>query len=514
MVVTAKPEWIAPSLRRQEGRDPLGLQTTTQDRLMPFLLPDVLELSRRARYVSFYAFLLHEFEKQRRQATRDQLSHFIKTREYDFGLAVLRCARECDASPVGANKLRPAVQAEPAAFQRDESVESTNGGYGLYYRTPMMAFDLVIPSGTALGEDAVTSIDVLSRRDEAEELAEQFESAIGDTVYFDRYFTTTDPIPAEVIDEYAEVACLCRLDTFPDERQQIADAILTAARPEDVDAVQQRRRSIAYYLTLVAHEPEVVKDESVFRQTLWAPPPARSQAHQEIADQWAALVAKDLAQDALCSLWTDFNRAALDAGGLDGLGADDLAAIYRQLCHSDPVLDPTSSFATGASVVERPDQLEELRRWTVELDSATSGAVTLFALLDFVEQRSSAAWRSAATIASVWQPSVLMIADEFSTFLERDPTMQDTLGWLLRKYVISAHERIAYSKLPEFTFRFRAEPTGLRFYDLDSSRFRLAAIRHAPLASLTQDLGYWVWNADETAELTADGETLVGEVLE
>jgi hypothetical protein len=35
------PAWIAASLEVNEGRDPLGLQTTTQDRLMPLLLPGV-----------------------------------------------------------------------------------------------------------------------------------------------------------------------------------------------------------------------------------------------------------------------------------------------------------------------------------------------------------------------------------------------------------------------------------------------------------------------------------------
>ena len=40
-----QPRWIAASLNVKEGRDPLGLQTTTQDRLMPRLLPGILELS-------------------------------------------------------------------------------------------------------------------------------------------------------------------------------------------------------------------------------------------------------------------------------------------------------------------------------------------------------------------------------------------------------------------------------------------------------------------------------------
>lgn len=55
MTEVPAPAWIAASLKMMnEGRDPLGLQTTTQDRLMPLLLPRILELFRRARYFSFH----------------------------------------------------------------------------------------------------------------------------------------------------------------------------------------------------------------------------------------------------------------------------------------------------------------------------------------------------------------------------------------------------------------------------------------------------------------------------
>jgi hypothetical protein len=41
-------EWVTPSLTMKRGRDPLGLQTITLDRIMPGLLPGVLALSQRA----------------------------------------------------------------------------------------------------------------------------------------------------------------------------------------------------------------------------------------------------------------------------------------------------------------------------------------------------------------------------------------------------------------------------------------------------------------------------------
>ena len=79
------PRWLKATLEVQEGRDPLGLQTTTQDRLNPLLLPGVLELTRRARYLSFHSFLLDEYRRRHGRPDRDSLSLFIKAREWDMG---------------------------------------------------------------------------------------------------------------------------------------------------------------------------------------------------------------------------------------------------------------------------------------------------------------------------------------------------------------------------------------------------------------------------------------------
>src|SRR3954464_11925811 len=94
------PRWVGASLEAREGRDPLGLQTTTQDRLMPVLLPGILELTRRARYLSFHAFLLHEYQQRQLLVDSTAQSTFFRRREWDFGLAVERCPN-CDSSPVG-----------------------------------------------------------------------------------------------------------------------------------------------------------------------------------------------------------------------------------------------------------------------------------------------------------------------------------------------------------------------------------------------------------------------------
>src|SRR6059036_978526 len=115
------PRWISASLEVKEGRDPLGLQTTTQDRLMPRLLPGILELSRRARYFSFHSYLLDKYRELRLPANLTSLSTFIKAREWEFGLAVLNCPHACGSSPVGAQGLRSLLNRHGPPYPRGES---------------------------------------------------------------------------------------------------------------------------------------------------------------------------------------------------------------------------------------------------------------------------------------------------------------------------------------------------------------------------------------------------------
>ena len=106
------PEWIERSLRVKTGRDPLGFQTITQDRIMPILLPGILALSQRARYLSFFAFVLRTFEELRLPPTQEALSDFVKLREFEFAVAVQLCSRGCgliSSGAVGKDRAGPAV---------------------------------------------------------------------------------------------------------------------------------------------------------------------------------------------------------------------------------------------------------------------------------------------------------------------------------------------------------------------------------------------------------------------
>jgi len=370
---------------------------------------------------------------------------------------------------------------------------------------------------------------------------------------------TTDPIPLDVLVEYARVGCLCQLAAHLAERDAVHDALFgdnpidllaSAAAGTDAEplpevpegeaegsstiapglAVVQRRRSVAHYLTIVDADPAVVDDEGAYREALWAPTSLRSPDHELVAGEWAALVAKDVWQDALCSVWSEFCRAGVDATHVrDGAGLtwEETRNIACRMTSGPPHLDPempTTDLAAsiidgaislpGAVDGPLPDAtLEALRAATVALDTAASGLVVLLELYRRARDRTDPGWAEFSAIRSAWQPSVASVLQGVTSHLADAPTIADTLWWLVHHFVLGVHERIAYSKLPEHTFRFRWEDGRVRFYDNGIGRFPLAAVRNAPLAFITQDLAFWERDCDGSAALTDTGRAFITEML-
>lgn len=377
---------------------------------------------------------------------------------------------------------------------------------------------------------------------------------MADSDYAKHWMFTSDPLPAEVLEELATTACLCQLRVRPEERDVVHAALFTIdehsapaaptggsdAAPEDADevamlvldadaAVAQRRASVAHYLSLVEKSPATVDDEGVFRDALWSPPAARSEDHRVVAGQWAGLIAKDVWQDALCSIWAEFGQAGLDqtrASG-EGLTWSETAELARSLVVGPPVLEATmlttelaaataAGHVTFSGLVEghlAAATLQDLRAATVELSSATSGLVVLLELHRRAHGRTDPGWARTATARSTWQPSVAEVLAGLNVHLVDGPTVADTLWWLVQRFIITVHERIAYSKLPEDTFRFRWEDGRVRFYDNGIGRFPLAAIRYAPLALITRDLGFWDYDGTAQAQLTPRGSAFITEVF-
>lgn len=170
-----------------------------------------------------------------------------------------------------------------------------------------------------------------------------------------------------------------------------------------------------------------------------------------------------------------------------------------------------------SAVVEitRPAAPEELRLWAIGEETGIAGLVFLLATIARLPDQGSAprAWAETGLQHSERQPSLLGFAMLLEQQLEHEPSLADLFAWLVRRFVVSAHEQIAYSKLPDFTFRFRWESGRLRFYPIGLGRFDLADMRRQSMARLSEDVGLWA-ESDGVPLLTEAGSRFRGEVLE
>lgn len=529
--VAGFPKWIKPGLSVKAGRDPLGLQTITIDRIMPQLLPGILALSQRARYFSFYPFLLSEYQAHKLPPTNNELSTFIKAREYEYGLAVQLCPKGCGSrwsAVVGKNRVDPAVKSGADPLPCGESVQSFLGGYGLYYRSPLIDLQVVAPLGTQLAA-IPTPVDVLRQEAWVTALAKHFGNAVRKTAYYKQYFWGTGPIPVAVLREYAEAACLCRLSEFPAEQEAIRNTLFIARAEWTRDAAEQRRRSFALFLRVLAASPAVGQNEGAFRQAVidhaW-PHLSNDTPEGDASARWAALIIKEYMQEALSCIWAEFCCIGFAAQGPDGMTRDEVQILLQNRILPVDVIDvegvtiqvapdlPSSNFRDTVVTATRAMSLEALRSWAVEQQTAIAGLVLLFATFDRLPDPAamSIGWTNIARQRSDNQPGLLALWRLLQDHVQAGETLANTLEWLANNYVIQAHERIAYSKLPEFTFRFRWENGLLRFYDNGLERFELANIRRGAVAQISQDLGLWVADGGQPA-LTPLGETFVQEVF-
>ena len=526
--IASVPRWIAPTLHRTAGRDPLALQTITQDRIIPVLLPGILALSQRARYFSFHCFLLDEYAKRQMPATNAALSKFLLAREYEYALAVDLCPNHCGSSPVGRNRSSAVTTFPRETYKRGESVESALAGYGLYYRSPLAELGLVARAGTILG-GTPTAIDVLVPDSKGPALAEAFRSAIEHTDYLENHFVGRSQIPHDSLVEYASVACLCRLHKYVQERDLLRQAIFTPHSDSFAIGARQRSRSFSLFLDTVDSEPQAATRNPAFRRQVWADFNERdsfSEAKAQVTSQWTALILKEYMQESLSAMWIHLCSVGLENQPDNGYTPTELRDLLRKKLSRAQTLEidnrkvpckpsmPMSDFNAAFAKATSRMSLEKLRKWARTEASAIAGIVFLKTVCDRLASRDSFSEtdRSFLNIGvqrSMRQQGLLQVAKSFEAHMEGAPTVADTVEWAIRRLVIEVHERVAYSKLPNFTFRFRWENGRLRFYDLGVWAFDLADSRHGSMSQLSFDLGFWRKTADEGARVTADGKRFI-----
>jgi hypothetical protein len=187
MADRATPQWTVPLREQTSGLDHLGLGSVGNQQVLVRLLPDIYVQTVHPGYLSFYAFVLDEFwRRDDLPRTRVSWRKFYRSKEVVFSVAANMCEHpDYDGdfgSIVGSNRTRD-LAGDPPTGGIDTGLDymkSAFGGYGLYYRSPMVAMGLVYPA-----PENGQPVDLPTER--GQELAEAFRERIAKTVYWKRH---------------------------------------------------------------------------------------------------------------------------------------------------------------------------------------------------------------------------------------------------------------------------------------------------------------------------------------
>ncbi len=543
MVTTVHPQWIAEMYPGTTGRDHLGLGSVSSDKILQALSPGIYVLTIHPRYFSFYVFLLDEFWRRDLPRNRTAWKDFYRRHEFVYSIGANLCDQpqhKNTSNIVGSQKT-----ASLAAQQLDKYAVSTDyiksdfGGYGLYYRAPMIEMGLVYPGGPGFP----LPLDVPSER--GKEVAGTFRQAIQDTAYYRRYFDK-DHVPIEVIREYIRSACLCqlKLGAAPD-RDSLRETFLTGGQ-----RFKPRVATFRLLLDLAAGTPGHEVYEPDFRTLIYfgaTESGAKYTPRPEVASdylRWRLYQAREYYGFALNALWYYLCDWGLRHSGdvrpiplLDFWQQVDSALNFDQLAGKFGIAPPHIRASSGfqelldwlqklsdargmqfdaACTINKP--LHEDRLYNLANDDRTSAAgmvAGMVTMLGFIYLRFNqpALWQQSEwEIARMGYESRLSV-DGFIKQLQRQiksgpVTIGEITRWLYNDYIILQHQLIATSKLPENTFRFQREGDALHFYSLDN-QLEFMNSRYYALSTTICELGLCGDLRQPDHKLTRDGRYLL-----
>lgn len=536
------PAWGAHMYYPKSGQDHLGLGSISSDRILPMLSPAINVQTIHPRYWSFYLFVLDEFWSRDLPRSTVAYRGFYRPREALFSMACHVC--EADehatfaATIVGSRKTS-SMSAQENFDPHTNYIKEGLGGYGLYYRSTMEAMGTLIVANPQNGFlfDAPTDV--------GRGIAQAYRDAISPTALWRNYFTGSlkDPVPREVLVEFARHGCLCQLPTATDFDLPLLQDLFTHAGADREPAARRGTLRLLLDVSATSQDDGITRDtfaQTIYFRTIGGDTYTPRPDIVNVARRWRLLQAREYfsfafnrllgwlvrrgqreSDDGLVAVpmrevwaWIDgaLDENVFGAGELEVTSAT-LAAEFATVLASRVHVDGGVDDVWPRHGVFDEHQL--YRQHRSENDSAET-IPAMLGLLLLVHRRVGTHGRLAelgddARMLALGGSDRIGMArffGELNRHLMRGITLSGLARWLFHDYVIVQHERVATAKLPDDTFRLRRVGDSIRF----STQPAPAAFndsRFTALSSAVADLGLVSSLAQPNRELTPAGRTLL-----
>lgn len=486
------PVWSEEEYLPGRSQDALGMENFGEQ-MLGDLLPGINNQTRRARYYSFWAWVLHGFIHDE-SASHTQRGFYRWLRGPEAMLIFSHFAHGHESGVAGTNLGQPKWQrGKPETYPLDwESLDSVHGGaYELYYRGPLADMDIIRQDPEGLHD--------LLQRPVGTALAEAYGRAVGTTAY-----ARSDPKPTQVtrenIEEFAQTGCLCRLPHFLEEREALIDAFFRFDAPYRNAA--RRLSSLCFFLDVTEQSAGAPLDTEAMRAIMYfwgygTSHPYLPQGHLlDPAQRWRIFQLRQYFVFAIECFWALFldraNAEPLTPGEYLGeLRAGlDLAALGERFGINWPTTDPfkltlgefqtsvedacpEKSFAPGPAALS--EELNEHRiyrlvakeRTKQDADLWAGGALLMLSLMyrRCRDWRDDPGWVHARDTPGSDHFSVESYLRQAERAMDEGWTLAGWLAWLHQRQLWLRHRRVALQRM---TVR-REDPS---LFTLDEGRFR------------------------------------------
>jgi len=265
------PVWIKPASITKKTQDPLGLDRVS-NRLTSDMVTGITVLTTRARYYSFYVWVIKNVNETENITKFDQFKNAFFDRGRAYTLACI-AHDESGLNPkgdhsniLGSQKGGPKWRDSGTKLKMYGFRHLGNrlGGYGYYYQASIRNL------GLTKQEQIRDVLTPLGRK-----LAEAFEKAISQTRYYKK-FIGENVIPKSVLSKYGSRCCLCLSCKSGTPDRKILRDIIFGLNPEaQGDRYHQNRQNtlatILYDIYILSRQPELLDgqtflDIAYFRQ--------------------------------------------------------------------------------------------------------------------------------------------------------------------------------------------------------------------------------------------------------
>lgn len=551
-------DWIERDRRVIDGLDHLGIELVSVN-LYQNLLPGLTNVTERARYFSFYPWVVHRYAQEGPSVrTKDAWWNWFRPLDFAYGLACISyesgLAKDLGSSVVGAVKARELVREKPPSgiidFRGLTAINASGkpvkdgayfknpeGGFGQYYKTPLKELGVLQPHtsqvypavklSTYAGLKVAETLDSYQSFKELIRIASEGKATVSDLARIGGDIHP-DSIPEDSQEESLLRSLFFGLD-------------VDLCQGQEAEHLKWRRLSLLSMLRYVrdCNELEGTSDyqfrwaclaKALPKGTPWQLPSGLS----SIVEAWGAYQRNDLLNYCLESLFF----AALNQLDEEALTPRELATLLtEQAVAPVPVTDEFPRLnalparvsawvsACGRDVADsRQDRWDESSTWALAIRLESTVKKGEFNVIPALAARLLG--RLGADVGS-WEfhpfesvPSALEMSAahevQLKRWLDRLSTRAsektvDFLNELILEWILFRHLRVATRKLANqgvSTFKFRPEEGKLLLIaeELPDPTFTSPRLRQG--FRILEDLHY-VSRTNDVTKLTDAGEEIL-----